>query len=1304
MQSIQNQLNSYREKGRRFRKWKKVVTALACIVVFCTVYALILPAITLEGSTYCGKKEHTHSDECYKEAVVSIEEKLVCTKEETAPHTHTDECYEVREVEVQVEETVEVPAQEEQSLEESEDPEAPETKTVTRTEIKEEKVLICGAEETEGHTHGDGCYEEVEVYGEKELDCEKEEHRHSKACYSNPDADVETEADWMKTFEDVTFTNDWVEDTLAIAKTQLGYNESNDNYIVLENGDTKGYSRYGDWYGNKYGDWCAMFVSFCLNYAKVEDFPLEAGCQNWIPKIKNLEEASKDANGVVQYNAWQEANDEYIPERGNIIFFNWDSASDSDHVGIVVGTTTDEDGKTMITTIEGNTSDTVRYKEYALENSTIIGYGILPDQGYYCEMTGHAHDEDCYNEADDVICELEEHIHTEECKEKKEVAMEEPENGIMTLAEAVVEEADSEDVVHEEGSVEGKYYHSPDYKYYEVSAQRLKQSDVMTFALIPSAEYSDSWTPSTAKWSAKTNANYLVAYCAECLVTVSNSGASYGSYDIDNSRFATTELRKKLAGIIAHSYPYITYEEMQAELEAAYKNGEIAVDISNCTESEYMAATQAALWQLLVPTMSFNEFAASDTFASEELKDITINTATNAGHLDSTLDAHCEAIRDWLLTQIVPDDLEVESYGYDVQMDEYDLYSLTVDGTFNRSIISGEIVSLQMVAGSQKTEAQALAAGEDTFTIELTGLTQKELLDAIVSLNVSGERMQAYYFENANYQDMISGQWESYDNDLSFQVTTDSTSVSVTKHWTEDIPKGTEVEVNLFANGEKVRETAVLNEKNNWTYTWEALSKYDILDEPIEYTIQETPLSGYYSTVNGTSGETGTVKVWEEAESFEPGEKYMLVSDIGGMASYYTSDNKQRITWTASYPEDVSKCTEGLIWEAKDAGDGKVYLYSEYVGGALGYLDILGDVYYRTIPYTEASRENWISFVFNDGILTGSYAGNENLDFSYIGTNRGTTAGCLRDYSGMTYSYAQEFTLYKLVEKEVPPAEHNFILTNTRVRDDIQLMDVSVTKQWAGRPDESYPESVTVQIMQNGREYDIPVVLSAENNWTAQWLQLPKTDNEGNEFIYTVEEAEIEGYTATQETVVGEDGNHKITLTNTWNPKKVTVQLHKVDFGNTKKFLSGAEFDLYLVTNGAEEEEFIPDTEGIKGILKESIAVTEEGTATLELDAGEAYYLVETRAPNGYNSLIEPIGFTVEKREKHIKLTLLNGEKWVEVTSGTDPVLMVKNSNGYLLPKVGGSGTTSYIMAGLLLMFSAVCLMYTKKKRRGPNI
>ena len=81
------------------------------------------------------------------------------------------------------------------------------------------------------------------------------------------DADVEGYGTWSALFASMPFTGNWADDLVAIAVSQIGYHESYANYAVSESGQKNGYTRYGDWYGFPYGDWCAMFISFCMHYA-----------------------------------------------------------------------------------------------------------------------------------------------------------------------------------------------------------------------------------------------------------------------------------------------------------------------------------------------------------------------------------------------------------------------------------------------------------------------------------------------------------------------------------------------------------------------------------------------------------------------------------------------------------------------------------------------------------------------------------------------------------------------------------------------------------------------------------------------------------------------------------------------------------------------------------------------------------------------------------------------------------------------------------------------------------------------------
>ena len=118
----------------------------------------------------------------------------------------------------------------------------------------------CGQEE---HQHTEECLQnDVSV-------CGYEEHIHTLSCYSDPTADVETEKIWEATLP-ADLGRYWSENLARIALSQLGVTESEKNFILAEDGETKqGITRYGQWYGNPYGDWSAMFAAFCLHYADV---------------------------------------------------------------------------------------------------------------------------------------------------------------------------------------------------------------------------------------------------------------------------------------------------------------------------------------------------------------------------------------------------------------------------------------------------------------------------------------------------------------------------------------------------------------------------------------------------------------------------------------------------------------------------------------------------------------------------------------------------------------------------------------------------------------------------------------------------------------------------------------------------------------------------------------------------------------------------------------------------------------------------------------------------------------------------
>ena len=346
-------------KNRKDRMWKRVVGTLGCIAVFCTVSALALPAITASDVTYCGKEEHQHSDVC-------SEQVLVCGLEESegfalGGHSHSESCYQTEDALICI-------------LEESEDvlDEGGEVLSTGHTHSNEcyesTQKLICGTEESSGqivgdHVHVDACWEQI-------LACYKSEHTHDQGCFADKTADVETRGEWEATLPSRSeLTGVWADDVLAVAESQLGYQESQRNYVVdEEKGYNRGWTRYGEWYGDAYGDWCAMFVSFCLHYAGIpeEAVPQDANCQNW---ISTLEESGQ--------GLWR-SPDEYQPQPGDLVFFDWNADGVSDHVGIASSAVACAGDVEAFEVIEGNSNNQVERGLYALGNKVIMGFGQMP--------------------------------------------------------------------------------------------------------------------------------------------------------------------------------------------------------------------------------------------------------------------------------------------------------------------------------------------------------------------------------------------------------------------------------------------------------------------------------------------------------------------------------------------------------------------------------------------------------------------------------------------------------------------------------------------------------------------------------------------------------------------------------------------------------------------------------------------------------------------------------------------------------------------------------------------------------------
>ena len=181
-------------------------------------------------------------------------------------------------------------------------------------------------------------------------------------------ADVETSADWDELFANLSLSGNWASDLVNVAKSQLGYTESIRNFKAVYAEDRNaydlyGWNRYGAWYGEPYGEWNAMFVSFCLFYAGVSSdaVPYDSDPGRWAVTLTG--------RGLFH------EREGYTPLSGNLIFFDRDDDGRADRMGIV-SEVNRETG--AVNCIEGGRSGRVDIYGYAPDTEYIMGYVSLP--------------------------------------------------------------------------------------------------------------------------------------------------------------------------------------------------------------------------------------------------------------------------------------------------------------------------------------------------------------------------------------------------------------------------------------------------------------------------------------------------------------------------------------------------------------------------------------------------------------------------------------------------------------------------------------------------------------------------------------------------------------------------------------------------------------------------------------------------------------------------------------------------------------------------------------------------------------
>lgn len=367
---LKTYMERFRENRHTLRRYTAFVLALAMITTLFVNWQLHGVGISMTAQYQCGEVEHAHTADCYDKVLIcgytegqlenadevaaaeaaaasaaqsSAEEEIMPLELEPqiefVPHEHTDDCY----TEVQT-----LTCMEEEHVHDD-DCYDPEDGTLICEKFEHthdescyttEYELTCGLEEGElveqvveptqtaelvamavaepvalepvvdtvepiYHHHTDACYEEVLV-------CPLPEHHHTVSCLSDTSADLETPEEWQAANADAVITGEWNEDLLSVAKTQLGYEQSEKNFEIdpADGVTLRYYSRYGQSYGNAYGEWDVMFLAYCLKYAEIP--------QSAIPQEASVLALRSSMSGM----DWLLEEDGSAAQPGDIVIYN----------------------------------------------------------------------------------------------------------------------------------------------------------------------------------------------------------------------------------------------------------------------------------------------------------------------------------------------------------------------------------------------------------------------------------------------------------------------------------------------------------------------------------------------------------------------------------------------------------------------------------------------------------------------------------------------------------------------------------------------------------------------------------------------------------------------------------------------------------------------------------------------------------------------------------------------------------------------------------------------------------------------
>ena len=432
-------------------------------------------------------------------------------------------------------------------------------------------------------------------------------------------------------------------------------------------------------------------------------------------------------------------------------------------------------------------------------------------------------------------------------------------------------------------------------------------------------------------------------------------------------------------------------------------------------------------------------------------------------------------------------------------------------------------ITINLLANGVQKESKTITE-EDNWSWNFTNLPKYE----------NGTEIVYTITEDAitDYTTVVNGY------DVTNSYTPGKTSVTVTKSWQDnndqDGIRPNEITVKLLANGKDTGKTLILNEANNWSGSFTELAEYEN-GKVIEYTVEEVSTEGYETVIEGNVAEGYIItnshtpetievsgsKTWDDADDqdgkrpasitinllangvqkesktvteednwswsftnlpkYENGTEIVYTITEDAVPDYTTEINGYDVT--NSYTPGKTSVTVTKSWSDADNQDGKrpenieVQLYAD--GKAQGE------------PVVLNAGNNW-SHIWSE--LDEKSAGNT---IEYTVKEVGETGGKI-DFNGAEYQVAY-----------TGDAASGYTIVNSYTTEKVE---VSGSKTWEDKGNEgARPESITIRLYADNKEIDRAAV-TAENDWSWSFENLPKYRDGGQEIIYTISEDAVDNY------------------------------------------------------------------------------------------------------------------------------------------------------------------------------------------------